>query len=67
MSTPGRIALAAGWLLLLGGLGAAFTAQGRLGAAAVQRDGPVDGGAAAVASLWLLIAGLAVTALSLLF
>lgn len=66
MSTPGRLALAAGWLLLLGGLGAAFTAQGRLGALAVARDGPVDAGPPAVASLWLLMAGLALTAISLL-
>jgi hypothetical protein len=66
MTTPGRVAMAAGWLLLLGALGAAFTAQGRLGVAAIERDGPVDGGPAAVASLWLLIAGMAVTAISVL-
>jgi hypothetical protein len=62
-----RIALAAAWVLLLGAFGAAFAAQGRLGAATVDRDAPVDAGPAGVASLWLLIAGLAVTAISLLF
>jgi hypothetical protein len=66
LGTPGRIVLAAGWLLLLGALGAAFTAQGRLGNAALERDGSVDAGPAAVVSLWLLIAGLAVSAISLL-
>jgi hypothetical protein len=66
MGTPGRIAMAAGWLLLLGALGAAFTAQGRLGASAVDRDVAVDAGPAGVASLWLLMTGLAVTAISLL-
>lgn len=66
IATPGRIALAAGWLLLLGALGAAFTAQGRIGAATVERDAAIHAGPADVASLWLLIAGLAVTALSLL-
>jgi hypothetical protein len=66
LATPGRIALAAGWLLLLGALGAAFTAQGRIGAATVDGNLAIDPGPAGIASLWLLIAGLGVTAISLL-
>jgi hypothetical protein len=66
IATPGRIAVAVGWLLLLGALAAAFTAQGRIGAAALERDGAIHHDAASTASLWLLIAGLAVTAISLL-
>lgn len=63
-----RAVLAAGWLLLLGSLAAAFTAQGRIGDSAADADatGPVDGGAAATATLWLLVSGLAATAISLL-
>lgn len=67
MPTPGRLALAAGWLLLLGALGAAFSAQARIGVVTSDRDGAIDSGPAGTASLWLLIAGLAVTAASLLF
>lgn len=64
-STPARVALAAGWMLLLGALGASFTAQGRVGASLPDNDRSLDT-AAAVAALWLLIAGLAATAVSLL-
>lgn len=67
MPTPGRLALAVGWLLLLGALGAAFSAQARIGVVTSDRDGAIDSGPAGTASLWLLIAGLAVTAASLLF
>lgn len=64
-STPARVALALGWLLLLGALGAAFTAQGRVGSS--LPDGyRVPETVTAVAAQWLLIAGLAVTAISLL-
>lgn len=59
-STPARVAIAAGWLLLLGAIGAAFTAQGRVNA-------DTDASGSATAALWLLITGLAVTTLSLLF
>lgn len=65
-SAPARTAIAAGWLSLLGALAAAFTAQGRIGAAVPDGDRPVDGGASGSAALWLLIAGLAVTGMSLL-
>ena len=55
-----RAVLGLGWLLLLGALGAAFHAQGRVN---VEKAGNFDAGAL---SLWLMIAGLAATAVSLL-
>ena len=57
---PSRIVLGAGWLLLLGALGAAFNAQARVNA---ERADQVDAGAL---PLWLMIAGLGATAVSLL-
>ena len=62
-------ALAAGWLLLLGALGAAFTAQGRVGASASDsaigaRRRPRRSRSAAS---WLLHRRPGVTAISLLF
>ena len=57
---PSRIVLGIGWLLLLGALGTAFNAQGRISA---DRTGNEDAGAL---PLWLMIAGLAATAISLL-
>jgi hypothetical protein len=65
-STPARVVMAGGWMLLLGSLAAAFTAQRRVGAYVPDRDRGPDAGPAATASLWLLIAGLAMTAVSLL-
>ena len=66
VATPARMTLAAGWLLLLGALGSAFHAQGRLGANVSDASRPLDAGVAAPAALWLLVAGLAATAVSLL-
>ncbi len=66
VSTPGRVALAVGWALLLGALGAAFSAQGRVGADVPQSDRAIDAGPAGSAALWLLIVGLGAIALSLL-
>ena len=63
-STAARVALAAAWMLLLGALGAAFTAQQRVSASMPDSARGFDSGAAGMA-LWLLIAGLAVTAVSL--
>lgn len=57
---PSRIVLGLGWLLLLGALGAAFNAQGRVNADKAQN---VD---VAALPLWLMIAGFAATAVSLL-
>lgn len=60
-----RVVLGVGWLLLLGALAAAFAAQGRLSAVADSRS-DVNAGRGAAASLWLLVGGLALTAVSLL-
>jgi hypothetical protein len=71
-STPSRVAVACGWVLLLGALGAAFSAQGSLSAHAAASDGDADmksargPSGAATAALWLLMTGLAVSAVSLL-
>ena len=65
-STPARAVLAAGWLLLLGSLASAFTAQGRVGQLAPDEDRTAGAGFVGAAALWLLIAGLGVTAMSLL-
>jgi hypothetical protein len=65
-TAPGRGLLVLGWLLLLAALGAAFTAQGRIGAPASNESQHVHSGAAGIAALWLLLAGLAATATSLL-
>jgi hypothetical protein len=66
-STPARILIAGAWLLLLGALGAAFTAQGRVNAESAGSGGSVGPAPAGAAALWLLIAGLALSAISLLF
>ena len=58
-----RVAMGAGWLLLLAALATAFTAQARVGRKVTDKNQPIESGAA---PLWLLIAGLAVTAISLL-
>jgi hypothetical protein len=62
-SVIARVALGAGWLLLLGSLAAAFTAQGRVNACVADNSRSLESGAV---PLWLLIAGLALTAMSLL-
>ena len=65
-STPVRIALALGWLLLLAALGAAFSAMGRVSAAAAA-DTPASADPGSSAQpMWLLILGLALTAATLL-
>jgi hypothetical protein len=66
LSTPARIALAVGWALLLGALGAAFSAQGRVSAYVPENAGTIDAGPAGAASLWLLVAGLGAVATSVL-
>jgi hypothetical protein len=65
-STPARAAAAAAWLLLLGSLAAAFTAQGRVSSDAVVSGSGLESNRASAAALWLLIAGLALSAISLL-
>jgi hypothetical protein len=64
-STVARVVLALGWVLLLGALAMAFTAQGQVSSVGPDADRPVTTGAAH-AALWLLIAGLAASAFSLL-
>lgn len=64
-STPARVMVATGWLLLLGALASAFSAQSEVTGAMADDRAP-DAGAAAAAALWMLVAGLAATALSLL-
>ncbi len=66
VSTPGRVALAVGWAFLLGALGTAFSAQGRISADMTESSRPLEAGRAAAASVWLLMAGLGAVALSLL-
>lgn len=65
-STVARVCIAGGWALLLGALGAAFSGQQRIGASLPEDSRVADGGVAGTASLWLLLAGLAATAVSLL-
>ena len=66
VATPGRVALAVGWVFLLGSLGAAFSAQGRINAYVPDPNRPPDAARAGEAALWLLIAGLGAVAASLL-
>ena len=62
-SAAARVALGAGWLLLLAALAAAFIAQGRVNASVPDNNQPLESSAS---PLWLLIAGLGITAMSLL-
>ena len=64
-STPARVMVAAGWLLLLGALASAFSAQSKVTLAMADDQAP-EASAAGAAALWMLVAGLAVSALSLL-
>ena len=66
-STASRALIAVAWLLLLGALGAAFTAQSRV--TAETGDSRVSTGRdpAGAAALWLLMGGLGLSAISLLF
>ena len=66
LSGPARGISVGGWLLLLGALGAAFAAQGRLGIAVTDPSAPMTAGRGGVAALWMLIAGLAVSAIAIL-
>jgi hypothetical protein len=64
-SMAARIVLGAGWLLLLAALGAAFTVQGRVGRFTSSDDAAMPDPVNPI-PLWLLISGLAATAVSLL-
>jgi hypothetical protein len=67
LSLVSRGLSAAAWLMLLGALGAAFTAQGRLSAAVSGPGAPTDTTTTGAVALWLLIGGLAIAAGALLF
>jgi len=58
---------AVGWLALLGALGIAFTSQARLNADALDPNSELKLGAVSTSVVWLLIAGLALAAISILF
>jgi hypothetical protein len=64
-SPASRGVAAAGWLLLLGSLAAAFAAQARVGADP-EGSRPIDAGPAGRAALWMLTIGLGLAAVSLL-
>ena len=66
-SLASRVIVAAGWLLLLAALGAAFSAQGRISTFVPEGDRPLELGRAGEAGMWLLVGGLALSAASLLF
>lgn len=66
-SAVSRGIMAASWLLLLGALAAAFSAQGRISAYVPNAEGPIEVGGPGQMSMWLLVAGLALAAISLLF
>jgi hypothetical protein len=66
VGAPGRVALAVGWAFLLGSLGAAFSAQGRINADVPDASRPPDAGRAGDVALWMLVVGLGAVALSLL-
>ena len=60
-----RSALGAGWLLLLGSLGSAFTAQSTV-ATKIAGEGDLSSGHAGSIAAWLIVAGLAVIGLAVL-
>lgn len=64
-STASRALAAVGWLLLLGAMASAFSAQGKVGLAGADSDRLET--SAATTALWLLTGGLAISAASLLF
>src|SRR5262249_44000358 len=62
-----RVALGAGWAMLLGAVAASFTAQAGVAAAldsVSSDDRPLSSGAAGALAVWLIIAGLAVVGLA---
>jgi hypothetical protein len=67
MALASRLVLAGGWLLLLGSIVAAFTAQARLGSdSSGAPDGSHGASGLATGALWLLSAGLVLSGISAL-
>lgn len=64
-SRAARAALGAGWVLLLGALGASFAAQSYV-ARQLTGDGDVSSGVVGALAPWLIVAGLAAIALGVL-
>jgi len=60
-----RAALGAGWILLLGSLGSAFTAQTTI-ASKIAGEGDLSSGPAGSVAAWLIVAGLAVIGMAVL-
>jgi hypothetical protein len=67
VSLVSRIVMAVAWMLLLGAMGTAFTAQARISRVPADPAAPPDSGPHGVVALWLLVAGLALAAGTLLF
>jgi len=67
MTAIARAVVIVAWLLLLGALGAAFTAQSRIGVWVTNNREAPDAGSGGAVAMWLLIAGLGVSGLSVLF
>lgn len=65
-SLAGRLTLGLGWLMLLASLAAAFSAQGRLTTYVTDEHAAFEPGRGASLPLWLLVTGLALSAVSLL-
>ena len=61
-SVAARVVMGGGWMLLLAALATAFTAQGRISGRVFDKNQSIE---PAGMPVWLLIAGLAVTAISL--
>ena len=65
--TGARVALGAGWLLLLLAFASAFTAQSAVAdAVARTEDGHVDSGLAGMLAVWMIVVGLGLIALAVL-
>jgi hypothetical protein len=66
VSGAAQAVTAGGWLLLLGAIAVAFHAQSRIAAQDPASEQPVESGAEGGAALWLLLAGLALSSVSML-
>jgi hypothetical protein len=67
VSLAGKIVMAAGWLLLLATLAVSLAAQGRVADEIVKGGDAMVAARAGTIAVWLLTAGLALAAISLMF